>query len=333
MSTEAIGDGTPDAAGAVEPGAGAERAEPSVTAVAPAAVVPDQAAPDAPPAQDEAGEDDDEPADAGESAGSTGRLRRSESGGDDEPEEAGGLDEPGEPDELVELDQLEAVEGIEELDRLDDLDEGDESGEDYEDYDDEDYEDYAYDEVLEGGEALEYDRAYEDYESGESAEPRRARRWPRVLLAFGFVILAAAIVGGAIAIVGSVTHGFKKPVKITYKKSAVFSLQTGECLDPQGQSYSLISCDSPHVAEVFATFALPGSKWPGDAAIQTAASSGCSTRLTGYVNPQLAISLASTYVFPDSVAWQAGTRTVICEVRATSGDLTGSVRGASATAG
>jgi hypothetical protein len=153
-----------------------------------------------------------------------------------------------------------------------------------------------------------------------------------VLLAFGFVLLAVVIVGGAVAIVGSVTHGFKKPVKITYKKSAVFSLQTGECLDPQGQSYSLIACDSPHVAEVFATFALTGSKWPGDTAVQAEASSGCSARLTGYVNPQLAISLASTYVYPDSVAWQAGTRTVICEVRASSGNLTGSVRGASATA-
>jgi hypothetical protein len=67
--------------------------------------------------------------------------------------------------------------------------------------------------------------------------------------------------------------------------------------------------------------------------VSAAASSGCSTRLTGYLNPQLAISLASTYIYPDSVAWQAGTRTVICEVRATSGQLTGSVRGASATAG
>ena len=51
------------------------------------------------------------------------------------------------------------------------------------------------------------------------------------------------------------------------------------------------------------------------------------------MNPQLAISLTSTYVYPDSVAWQAGTRTVICEVRAANGELTGSVRGASASAG
>jgi len=36
----------------------------------------------------------------------------------------------------------------------------------------------------------------------------------------------------------------------------VFSLKTGDCLDPSGQSYTLTSCDTPHEAEVFATFAL-----------------------------------------------------------------------------
>jgi len=160
-----------------------------------------------------------------------------------------------------------------------------------------------------------------------------SRRWPRLLLALGFVLLASAIVGGAIAIVGSVTHGFKKPVKITYTKSPVFSLKSGDCIDPQGQSYTLIPCDSPHEAEVFATFNLAGTAWPGSAKVAAAASSGCSSRLTGYLNPQLAISLTSTYVYPDATAWQAGTRVVICEVRAASGQLTGSVRGASTTAG
>jgi hypothetical protein len=159
------------------------------------------------------------------------------------------------------------------------------------------------------------------------------RRWPRLLLAFGFVLLAVAIVGGAVAIVGSVTHGFKKPVKVTYTTSPVFSLKTGDCIDPQGQTYTLISCDSPHKAEVFATFGLTGTAWPGSAKVAAAASSGCASRLTRYLNPQLAVSLASTYVYPDATAWQAGTRTVICEVRAASGELTGSVRGASATAG
>lgn len=162
-------------------------------------------------------------------------------------------------------------------------------------------------------------------------EPLRRRRGHGLLLGAVFFLAALAIIGGAFAVVGKLTHGFKKPVIVTYKRSAVFSLRTGECIDPNGQAASLVPCATAHEAEVFATFTLPASKWPGEAAVSAAASAGCASRLTGYLNPQLAISLATTYVYPDSVAWQAGTRTVICEVRATSGELTGSVRGASAT--
>ena len=174
----------------------------------------------------------------------------------------------------------------------------------------------------------------EPVELAEPVEMRRPsrRHWQTLLIALGFLVAAVAIVGGAIAIVGSLTHGFKKPVIIHYKKSAIFSLKTGQCINPNGQTATVVSCTAPHDAEVFATFELPGSKWPGTAVVGTAASSGCSTRLNGYLNPQLAISLKSTYIYPDSVAWQAGTRTVICEVRATQGQLTGSVRGATATA-
>ncbi|HEX3713971.1 MAG TPA: septum formation family protein [Trebonia sp.] len=208
--------------------------------------------------------------------------------------------------------------------------------------DDED-DDYYFDGDEEVADDDETDGSHPPAEPIDFAEPveldepaaalRPRRRWTRVLVAVGFVIIAAAIVGGAIAIVGSVTHGFKKPVKVTYKKSAVFSLKTGDCFDPSGQSYTLVSCDSPHQAEVYATFALSGPKWPGSTAAAAAASGGCATRLSGYLNPQLAVSLASTYVYPDATAWQAGTRTVICEVHAASGDLTGSVRGAAASAG
>jgi Septum formation len=168
---------------------------------------------------------------------------------------------------------------------------------------------------------------------GPVGQRRRRRRWQSALIALGFLVAGAAIVGGAVAIVGSLTHGFKKPVVVQYKKSAIFSLKTGQCIDPNGQTATVVSCSAPHDAEVFGTFALPGSTWPGTAAVGAAASSGCSDRLSGYLNPQLATSLSSTYIYPDSVAWQAGTRTVICEVRATKGQLTGSVQGASATAG
>jgi Septum formation len=196
-------------------------------------------------------------------------------------------------------------------------------------------------ELPESGEPTELIVMTEPVEMAESVDMtdqagrrRPRRRWQSLLIALGFLVAGVAIVAGAIAIVGSLTHGFKKPVVVHYTKSAIFSLKNGECIDPAGQTATVVACGTPHDAEVFATFALPGSKWPGTAAVGAAASAGCASRLSGYLNPQLAISLSSTYIYPDSVAWQAGTRTVICEVRATKGQqLTGSVQGANATAG
>ena len=224
-----------------------------------------------------------------------------EGDGSGEPGEGDGSGEPGEPDD------------------------------DYGEYADESApESIVDDESLEYDEALEYD---EDYESGETTEPPRARRWPRVLIAGGFVVLAAAIVGGAIAIVGSLTHGFKKPVKVTYKKSAVFSLKAGECIDPKGPQTNPLSPATRRTTRRCSPRSGCRDRRGREPRRSRRASSGCASRLSGYLNPQLAISLTSTYVYPDSVAWQAGTRTVICEVRATNGQLTGSVRGASASSG
>ena len=110
----------------------------------------------------------------------------------------------------------------------------------------------------------------------------------------------------------------------------VFSMRAGDCImnSPNETSPSRTSCSTPHDAEVFATIALPKGPWPGTATVQQEAAAECSTRLAGYLNPQLAISLAQNYVYPGQVAWQTGTRTVVCEVRARSGQLDQSVRGA-----
>jgi hypothetical protein len=139
-------------------------------------------------------------------------------------------------------------------------------------------------------------------------------------------------VGAALGTVATLTHGFHKPVKIEYNYShaAVFGLRQGNCITmPNESAVSVVPCTSPHDAEVFATFTLPAGPWPGSAAVQQEANDGCGARLDGYLNPQLAISLSQDYVYPGQVAWEAGTRTVVCEVRAASGQLDQSVRGAS----
>ncbi len=158
---------------------------------------------------------------------------------------------------------------------------------------------------------------------------RTGRRGHGMAMAGLFLSAAWVIVAAAIGTVGLLTHGFHKPVTVKYQESAVFKLHEGDCVDsPNGLLVSVLPCSTPHEAEVFATFALPGSRWPGTAAIASEASSGCVSRLDAYLNPQLAISLSQSFVYPDRLAWTAGTRTVICEVRASSGQLTGSVRGA-----
>ena len=143
------------------------------------------------------------------------------------------------------------------------------------------------------------------------------------------VILVLVAVATAAGVLVVATHGSRHKTVITYRPAAVFSLRAGECLNssPNGLSVTILSCVTPHEAEVFATFSLTGSSWPGEAAVQQQASSGCANRIAGYLNPQLLnAGLAQQYVYPDQEAWQAGVRTVVCEVSSASGPLSGSVR-------
>jgi hypothetical protein len=151
----------------------------------------------------------------------------------------------------------------------------------------------------------------------------------RALAVTGLVLAGLWTVAAAIVAAAIITRPPPpKPVTLP----AVFSLRAGECLNSGANGISgvhVLSCAQAHDAEVFATFPLAGSSYPGAAALQQRARQGCVIRLSGYLNPQLsATSLAQSYVYPGAGAWSAGERTVVCTVRSTSGPLVGSVRGA-----
>jgi len=159
------------------------------------------------------------------------------------------------------------------------------------------------------------------------SSPARRRRSRAALLIGGSVAVCLAGLGvlATVLLLHARTHS-RPPAP-----PPVFGLGVGECVNYGPGAIAspiVVPCHQPHDAEVYARFRLAGRHWPGTAAVGTQARQGCTARLSGYLNPQLATSvLAESYVFPNQSAWDAGVRTVICEIRGTAGKLTGSVRG------
>jgi hypothetical protein len=147
----------------------------------------------------------------------------------------------------------------------------------------------------------------------------------------GIILGIIALVGVAAGVLVVVTHGFRPRtvVTVTYRPAAVFGLRPGQCVNTGSNALkpTVLSCARPHDAEVFAVFTLPAAPWPGASAVRADADNGCASRLGSYIDPQLATAgLAQEFVYPNRDAWQANQRTVVCEVSATEGRLTGSVR-------
>ena len=158
--------------------------------------------------------------------------------------------------------------------------------------------------------------------------PRRHRGRSIALTA-----VTGALVAGGVAAAVYVTHRpHPAPVVSHPLRGTIFLLHQGQCLDAPANATVVahaLPCAQPHDAEIYGTFAVAGPQWPGTATLRTQAQRGCRSRLSDYLNPQLATSgLAEFYVYPNQGAWAAGGRSVICEIRSTRGKLTGSVRAA-----
>jgi len=167
-------------------------------------------------------------------------------------------------------------------------------------------------------------------ETGDG-DAEEVRRDVRPLAVVGIILGIIALVGVAAGVLVVVTHGFRPRtvVTVTYRPAAVFGLRPGQCVNTGSDALkpTVLSCARPHDAEVFAVFTLPAAPWPGASAVRADADNGCASRLGSYIDPQLATAgLAQEFVYPNRDAWQANQRTVVCEVSAAEGRLTGSVR-------
>jgi hypothetical protein len=177
-------------------------------------------------------------------------------------------------------------------------------------------------------ELAEAEQAEAEQAEAEQAEAREGRDVSPLAVA-AIILIVVVLVAAAAGVLAVATHGFHKKTLVTYRPAAVFKLRPGDCINsaPNGLVVTVLACGTPHQAEVFATFSLPASSWPGSTAVEQAAGDGCASRLGAYLNPDLAnAGLAQEFVYPNQTAWQAGERTVVCEVSSSTGKLTGSVR-------
>jgi putative regulator of septum formation len=168
---------------------------------------------------------------------------------------------------------------------------------------------------------------------GTAPEQDPRPRGRRLLIAW--VTAGICLVAAGVAVtVAFVAH---RPGPVTVLpphplRGTVFQLRSGQCanIEINGVTVaSVVPCAKPHGAEIYGVFPVADRRWPGPAALAQQARAGCMSRLSGYLNPQLATpGLTESYVYPNQGAWDAGARDVVCEIRDSHGQLTGSVRAA-----
>ncbi len=115
----------------------------------------------------------------------------------------------------------------------------------------------------------------------------------------------------------------------------VFSLEVGDCFNiPGGPNSEMdnvdrVSCRDLHEFEVYGTFDLTGSSWPGQSTVSRRADEGCVSRFASFVG--IGYDDSEWYLWhmtPTQDSWDRGDdREVICSVTPEYGKTTGSARG------
>jgi Septum formation len=93
-------------------------------------------------------------------------------------------------------------------------------------------------------------------------------------------------------------------------------LNVGDCIEslPADEviiTVHVVPCSELHGGRVFATFELPGGKWPGEAEVNASADAGCTSRFdaSGEHADQLS---EIVYLAPLERGWRLGDREVLC---------------------
>ncbi|MGY5055370.1 septum formation family protein [Streptomyces sp. 900105755] len=134
-----------------------------------------------------------------------------------------------------------------------------------------------------------------------------------------------SVLGLALWVVALSTGGaaeFWQGVKEGANDSSSVSLSTGDCFDtPDGtltgdlvSDVTVVDCEKAHDGEVFATYELKGSDYPGDESVGDSADRRCYAMEDGYAMDGWAVpgDVDVYYFTPSADSWEYGDREVAC---------------------
>lgn len=100
---------------------------------------------------------------------------------------------------------------------------------------------------------------------------------------------------------------------------SAFEIQVGDCFDDEAFSSDEISelpvipCSQPHDNEVYATWDIAASVFPGDDDVDMMASEGCYERFESSIGKSYEESVIDfTTMYPSQGSWDNGDREVVC---------------------
>jgi hypothetical protein len=141
----------------------------------------------------------------------------------------------------------------------------------------------------------------------------------------------------AVLVVNSVTAAQRSGTTGQITKNghlSVFSLRAGDCFqNPTGSQadtgmaqVTAVPCASSHDAQVIAQLPVPGSAYPGHAALHAQALPGCRASIAAVVDrSKLTSTMKLLWIYPLPQAWTNGLRTISCLIVDSSQDLTSSL--------
>jgi hypothetical protein len=144
---------------------------------------------------------------------------------------------------------------------------------------------------------------------------------PLAIIGILLTVIWAIVIAGVLVLVARTTAARGPDGHVTQRGSVlVTQLRVGDCVEKwstastvgQVGSVTVVPCTTSHDAEIFLTYAVPGTAFPGDRQVTAAATKQCLAGSKTALKPAELAKASIAYLKPLASSWSKGDRNVIC---------------------